>query len=197
MQIAYTGKPHDLSKEQSDRLTARLTKLGKLIDGKMVNGKSTEKKAHFILSQQRYLAKAEITMHYYGHDLVGMATHADKFHALNEALDKLEHQALKLRQKWLDAKHHEGSLKALPIVETADSLPNGPPAKAKTKSVKSAKPRIYRVRHKDASKPMLAEEAVLEIGKRDNYFVFENPEGGFGVLIRRPDGNFDLIQPNN
>ena len=44
---------------------------------------------------------------------------------------------------------------------------------------------------------MLAEEAVLEVGKRDNYFVFEDTEnGGFSVLIRRPDGNFDLIEPN-
>lgn len=194
MQIAYTGKPHDLSKEQSDRLTARLTKLGKLIDGKMVDGKSTEKKAHFILSQQRYLAKAEITMHYYGHDLVGMATHADKFHALNEALDKLEHQALKLRQKWIDSKHHEGSLKALPVVETVEVVRQGMKVKAKAKV---AKPRIYRVRYGEAPKPMVAEEAVLEVGKRDNYFVFEDPEnGGFSVLIRRPDGNFDLIEPN-
>ena len=85
MQIAYTGKPHDLSKEQSDRLTVRLNKLGKMIDGKLVEGKLTEeKKAHFILTHQRHLAKAEITLHYYGHDLFGMATHADKFRALND-----------------------------------------------------------------------------------------------------------------
>ncbi len=192
MQIAYTGKPHDLSKEQSDRLTLRLTKLGKLIDGKMVDGKSTEKKAHFILSQQRHLSKAEITLHYYGHDLIGMATHSDKFRALNDALDKLEHQAMKLRQKWIDSKHFEPSIKAKPVIEPVE-VPNG---KAKTKA-KPTKPRIYRVRYGEAPKPMLAEEAVLEVGKRDNYFVFEDTEnGGFSVLVRRPDGNFDLVEPN-
>ena len=192
MQIAYTGKPHDLSKEQSDRLTLRLAKLGKLIDGKMVDGKSTEKKAHFILSQQRHLAKAEITLHYYGHDLIGMATHADKFRALNDALDKLEHQAMKLRQKYLDSKHLEVSIKVKPVIEPVEAVNGKPKAKAKV-----AKPRIYRVRYGEAPKPMVPEEAVLEVGKRDNYFVFEDPEnGGFSVLIRRPDGNLDLIEPN-
>lgn len=192
MQIAYTGKPHDLSKEQSDRLTQRLTKLGKLIDGKMVDGKSTEKKAHFIVSQQRHLAKAEITLHYYGHDLIGMATHADKFRALSDALDKLEHQALKLRQKYLDSKHFEGSIKAKPVIEPVIEAP----AKAKAKA-KAAKPRLYRVRFGAAAKPMRPEEAILEVGKRDNYFVFEDDEtGGFSVLVRRPDGNFDLIDPS-
>jgi len=189
MQIAYTGKPHDLSKEQSDRLTQRLTKLGKLIDGKMVDGKSKEKKAHFILSQQRHLTKAEITLHYYGHDLVGIATHADKFRALSDALDKLEHQVQKLRQKWIDSKHLSESIKVKPLVEDVVV----PKTKAK---VKPAKPRIYRVRYGEAPKPMLPEEAVLEVAKRDNYFVFEDTEsGGFSVLVRRPDGHFDLIEP--
>lgn len=192
MQIAYTGKPHDLTKEQSDRLTLRLTKLGKLIDGKMVDGKSKEKKAHFILTQQRHLTKAEITLHYYGHDLVGIATHADKFRALSDALDKLEHQVQKLRQKWIDSKHVAESLKVKPVVETVDSTTG---AKAKTKA-KPAKPRLYRVRYGEAPKPMLPEEAVLEVAKRDNYFVFEDTEsGGFSVLVRRPDGHFDLIEP--
>jgi ribosomal subunit interface protein len=195
MQIAYTGKPHDLSKEQSDRLTARLQKLGKLIDGKMVDGKLTEeKKAHFILTQQRHLAKAEVTLHYFGHDLIGIATHADKFRALNDALDKLEHQVQKLRQKWIDAKHVTDSLKVKKIIEPMEIVPNG---KAKTKAPKAAKPRLYRVRFGEAPKPMLAEEAVLEVAKRDNYFVFEDTEsGGFSVLVRRPDGNFDLVEPH-
>ena len=182
MQIAYTGKPHDLSKEQSDRLTLRLTKLGKLIDGKMVDGKSKEKKAHFILSQQRHLAKAEITLHYYGHDLVGIASHADKFRALNEALDKLEHQALKLRQKWIDSKRVEISIKGKPVAEVvAPAAPNG---KSNGPKAKPGKPRLYRVRYGAAPKPMLPEEAVLEVGKRDNYFVFEDTDhGGFSVLL--------------
>ncbi|MBY0507142.1 MAG: HPF/RaiA family ribosome-associated protein [Bryobacteraceae bacterium] len=191
MQIAYTGKPHDLTKEQSDRLTLRLTKLGKLIDGKMVDGKSKEKKAHFILSQQRHLTKAEITLHYYGHDLIGIATHADKFRALSDALEKLEHQVQKLRQKWIDSKHLETSIKVKPVLDPASE--NG---KTKTKA-KPAKPRLYRVRFGEAPKPMLPEEAVLEVAKRDNYFVFEDTEnGGFSVLVRRPDGHFDLIEPN-
>jgi ribosomal subunit interface protein len=191
MQIAYTGKPNDLTKEQSDRLNARLNKLGKLIDGKMLDGKSKEKKAHFILSQQRHLAKAEITLHYYGHDLVGVATHADQGRAITDALDKLEHQVRKLRQKWIDSKHVNGSLKAVPVVETVDRVP-AKPAKAK-----AAKPRLYRVRFGEAPKPMLPEEAVLQVAKRDNYFVFEDTEnGGFSVLVRRPDGHFDLVEPN-
>lgn len=193
MQIAYTGKTQDLTKEQSDKLTNRLTKLGKLIDGKMVDGKSKEKKAHFIVSQQRHLAKAEITLHYYGHDLIGVATHADKFRALSDAVDKLELQVRKLRQKWIDSKHVNGSLKATPIVMTVDrEEPAAKPAKSKP-----AKPRLYRVRFGEAPKPMLPEEAVLQVAKRDNYFVFEDTEnGGFSVLIRRPDGHFDLVEPN-
>ncbi len=192
MQIAYTGKPHNLTKEQSDRLTARLTKLGKLIDGKMVDGISKEKRAHFILTQQRHLTKAEITLHYYGHDLIGAATHADQARAINDALDKLDLQVHKLRQKYLTSKQ-QGSLKATPIVEPAVERPNGA---AKAAKAKTPKPRLYRVRFAEAAKPMLPEEAVLEVTKRDNYFVFEDTESGnFSVLIRRPDGHFDLVEP--
>lgn len=181
MLVTFTGKPHEFTKEQTAKLAARIDKIGKLIDGR------DEKKAHVILNKQRHLHKAEITINYYGSTIVGMSTGTDEFAALYEAVHKLEAQALKTRKKWIDSKRGNGK-------------PNGaaaePAIAAAPKVEKKAKaPRVYRVKFARGGKPMSAEEAVLEVGKREHYFVFEDSESGeLAVLARREDGAFDLLE---
>lgn len=182
MLVTFTGKPHEFTKEQTAKLAARIDKIGKLIDGR------NEKKAHVILNKQRHLHKAEVTINYYGTTIVGMSTGTDEFHALYDAVHKLEAQTLKMRKKWIDGKR--GSEK--PNGEVAAAAP----VVAAAKPEKRPKmPRLYRVRLARGAKPMSAEEASLEVGKRDKYFVFEDSESGeLAVLARREDGAFDLLE---
>ena len=57
----------------------------------------------------------------------------------------------------------------------------------------NGKPKIFRVGPED-NKPMTAEEASMVIGD-DPYVVYHNAgTERLAVLIRRDDGNFDLVE---
>lgn len=99
MKITYTGRQVDLSPAQSVKLTAEFDKIGKILD----NGKG-EAEAHVVLSHERHLNNVEITLPYHHHELIGQGSDADLFTAIHAAVQKLEHQALRLREKWRDGK---------------------------------------------------------------------------------------------
>jgi putative sigma-54 modulation protein len=98
MKIVYTGRQVELAPAQVKKLEVKASKIGKLLDGK------DEREAHVILSQERHLHNAEITVNYHNHQLVGLGSAPDLFTAIDAAIDKLEKQALKTREKWRDGK---------------------------------------------------------------------------------------------
>src|ERR1017187_7870721 len=99
MKITYTGRQVELAPAQLKKLQARFAKIGKLLDGKR-----EERDAHVVLSLERKTHTAEITIHYYDHDLVGVGNSADLFTAINLATEKLEKQSVKARPKFRDPK---------------------------------------------------------------------------------------------
>jgi len=176
MKIAYTGKLEKLDPVSQKKLDARIAKLSKMLDGR------GEKEAHVIFTRQRHLHQAEITVNYYDHPLVGAGDATEKLTALLAAFDKLEKQVVKHRTKWRDAKRNGGgALKQIaPAAETA-------PAE------EAQETRINRVRL--SKRPMSAEEALMEISVKKNYIAFQDADsGGVSILIRRPDGHFDLVE---
>src|SRR5438270_2053329 len=98
MKITYTGRQVELAPAQLKKLEARFAKIGVLLDGKR------ECEAHVILSLERHLHHAEVTIHYFNHQLVGLGSSTDLFTAIHSAADKLEKQAVKARTKWRDTK---------------------------------------------------------------------------------------------
>src|SRR5450759_3687701 len=162
MKITYTGRQVELAPAQLKKLEARFAKIGKLVDGK-----KEERDAHVVLSLERKTHKAEATIHYYNHELVGLGSSADLFTAIHLATEKLEKQCVKARTKWRDAKRIPH--KSAPEVETEK------PAQ----------------KHK----PMTVEEAVLEIDKTEDYLVYRDAQTDrVSVLLRRRDGHFDLVE---
>jgi len=99
MKVTYTGRQVDLSPAQSRKLASEFDKVGKLLD----NGRG-EAEAHVILSYERYLNNVEITVPYHNHELVGQGSDSDLFSAIHAAVDKLEKQAIRVREKWRDGK---------------------------------------------------------------------------------------------
>jgi ribosomal subunit interface protein len=183
MRINYTGKLSGLADDQRKKLDGRFAKLAKLLDTR-----EEQRQAHVIVKTERHLTKAEITVHYYGHEIVGAAADGDPYLAMTAAAHNLETQVLKLRKKWIDSKRHNGKLGETPLKETPAKEAAAPAAKAK-------KPRVYRPRVAQSAKPLTAEEALLAIGKRDAYFLFRDPANdAASLLIRRDDGNFDLVE---
>jgi putative sigma-54 modulation protein len=191
MNINYTGPYEALPPKQREKLEAKLQKLSKVLERK------SDKEAHIILTQTRFLHKVEITMNAWDHALVGVGSNGDVMKAAHDALDKLEKQLLKIRNKWRDTKRHKDK-------ETASVPP--PIPVARSKSGKSAAVRaaigdarkskkVFRVNHSDGSKPMTLEEAMLEMEAAQDYMVYRDAQTDrLKVLMRRPDGHFFLIE---
>jgi len=187
MRINYTGKLKSMTDEQRGKLDARTGKLAKLLDS------TEERQAHVILKAQRHLTKAEVTVHYYGHEIAGAGEAPDAFAALMDALHKLETQVLKLRKKWIDTKRGPVRLPAVQAEPKAKTAAG--PAKAKKPAAAPATPRIYRPRVPASAKPMTVDEALLAIGPKAPYLLFRDAVADrHSVLIRRADGHFDLIE---
>ncbi len=99
MKVTYTGRQVDLKPAQSQKLNAEFEKVGKLLDSDR-----GEAEAHVILTYERYLHNVEITVPYHNHDLIGQGSDADLFTAIHAAVDKLEKQAIRVREKWREGK---------------------------------------------------------------------------------------------
>lgn len=185
MNITYKGKQEKFYPAQAEKIEARFKKLAKILDGK------GEKSSHVILARKRGVHSAEITVNYLDHSLVGAADDGDQYTAMTGALDKLEKQVLKLRARRRDV---DKTSKA-PWVKDSDTAAIAAavdPASRKNGSAKT----IYRVDSKATTrKPMTIDEAVLELGKDGDYVVYRDAQKDcLSVLIRRPDGHFDLIE---
>jgi putative sigma-54 modulation protein len=109
MKITYTGRHIELSPAQAQKLEAEFGKVGKLLD----NGRG-EAEARVVLSHERHVNHAEVTVPYHDHELVGQAEGADLFGALHSAVQKLEAQAIRVKAKWRDGKRAPKSDLSLP-----------------------------------------------------------------------------------
>jgi putative sigma-54 modulation protein len=194
MNINYTGRHDAFPPKQRARLEAKLQKLSKLVERK------GEKEAHVILTQERFLHNVEITFNAWDHSFVGIGSDRDLVVAANTALDKLEKQIVKLRTKWRDTKRHKDkeatTLQAIPEAPPDGGRAKGGKASARlsTPAVKDRK-KVFRVNHGEGSKPMTLEEAMLEMEASQDYMVYRDARTDrVTVLMRRPDGHFDLIE---
>lgn len=179
MKITYTGRQVELAPAQLKKLESRFSKIGKLLDGRR------EVETHVILSLERRLHRAEATINYFNHQLVGVGSNSDLFNAIAAAAEKLEKQAVKTRTKWRDTKRTPR--KAAPEVGAAPAAASAPETESEG--------RVYRINHHEKRKPMTLDEALLEMEKNRDYLVYRDSETDrVSVLLRRRDGNFDLVE---
>lgn len=187
MNIIYTGRQNEFPPKFRAKLEAKLQRISKMIERK------GEKEAHIIHRQERFLHVVEITINMFDHSIVCSGEDAEMLPAMNMAIEKLDKKIIKLREKWRDTKRQQMAQESEAEAENARAAaPQEPERRQGT--------RIYRVDHEsDGRKPMTLDEAILEMdgnrnGKPD-YLVFRDAErDGLSVLLRRRDGNFDLIE---
>lgn len=178
MKITYTGRQVELAPAQLRKIETQFAKVGKLLDGR------EQREAHVILSLERHLHRAEVTVNYHNHQMVGLGSNGDLFTAINSAIEKLEKQVIKVRAKWRDTKR-------VPRKETAAVAPPEPAAEPETEVER----RIFRINHHERRKPMTLDEAILEMEKGLDYLVYRDAQTDrIAVLLRRRDGNFDLVE---
>jgi putative sigma-54 modulation protein len=177
MKITYTGRQMELAPAQWKRIEARAVKLGKFLDGR------GEREAHVTLGLERGRHTAEITVNYHDHPLVGEASDQDLLKAMFSAIEKLERQAVKVIGKRRDTKR------------TAPKPSLEPAAVPESAVAGNGAKRVYRVNNNQDHKPMTVDEAVLEMEKDRDYLVYRDAGNDrLSVLMRRRDGNFDLVE---
>jgi len=139
--------------------------------------------AHVIIEVEKNRHTGEILLHWREHTLTATDTNADMYQALTRAIAKIEKQALKLKKKIIERKQSAKPISAI--------TPTDGQVEAARHPARIIAARRYTV------KPMTAEEAALRLsGETDQFLVFRDADTNrIGVLYKRKDGNFGLIEP--
>jgi len=194
MKLIVSGKTPEFTPALQKKFATKLGKLSKFIEQK------GEREAHLTHQVERHLHKIELSVNFYDHSLVGEGADFDLDTALCQAVEKVEKQVVKLRNRWRDTHRDAKTVRsskeswsegtaAAPTEEPAKSRKSKPGLNGQPKKAK-----IFRVNYDEGQKPMTLDEAILEMESEAGYVVYRDAERDcVSVLVRRPDGNFDLI----
>lgn len=177
MRLDITGRHVDITPGLRQLIGTRLAKLERLLNDRAIS-------ATVILTRQKYRRITELVVHAKGdHTLNGIGEGNAWPLSVRQAVEKVEHQAEKLKSKWTEGKRQRGGTKA------ANSPP---PARAQAPARRIVRPSRYAV------KPMSIEDAALRVESGpDTFVVFRNAEtDAIGIVYRRKDGSLGLIEPD-
>jgi putative sigma-54 modulation protein len=172
--------------------------------------------AHVVLSLERHLHHADITIHSGSWVLRGREKSEDMYASIDLAMDKIERQLRRYKDK---LKSHHGREKVhhrqdlmnqlarvrhavfeLPE-ESQEAVPEAPaaapaPAPQAEKQAESSH-RVLRTTHLTV-KQLKVEDAVMQMNLMNNdFYVFHNVEtNAMCVVYRRKDGQYGLIEPH-
>jgi putative sigma-54 modulation protein len=196
VKIIYSGKTKDFTPQFEKKVEEKLGKMAKMIEQR------GEKSAQVLHRQERHLHKVEIRTNFYDHALLGTGEDPDLMTALCDAMEKLEKQIVKLRNRWRDTHRDVKSQRAQKESAAESEAAEEPAASAQNKKSSkgngngiAVKPRVFRVAPDGDAKPMTLEEAILVMRGDLDYIVYRDLDrSSLSVLLRRSDGNFDLIE---
>lgn len=176
MKIEYTGRHIEVTPALQAHAENHFARIDHVFRGKPA-------KAHVIIEVERGRHRAEIIVKWRNEVLTATTRNSDMYLSIAQSIDKIEKQALKLKNKVIDKSH-----KAKKVSRLGGSAGEVRPM--------PASPRILRTR-RYAVKPLTPEEAALELrGNENSFLVFRNAENQrISVIYNRMDGNYGLIEP--
>lgn len=140
-------------------------------------------KAHVIIEVERGRHRSEIVVYWRNDVLTATTRNSDMYLSLSQSIDKIEKQALKLKNKVIDRSHK--ATRAGTVARRGAELSPAPVG-----------PRII-AESRYAIKPVLPDEAAMMLnGHAKSFLVFRNAETErVSVIFKRKDGNYGLIEP--
>ena len=201
MNVEFTGRQYEVTPAVRKQVEHGLEKLSKIL------GDTFD--THVVLSTEKRRHKAEITVLVRASSLVGIAEATEMTQAVNEAIEKIDRQAVRYRTKnkakkriarkaaasgrWngnataeSDTKVMVGTSETTAVDVLVHTFPG-------TVRVKDA--HVVAASEAVAMRPMTLEEAVKEAEFRDReVFVFRDHAGQVRVLHRKKDGKMELIE---
>ena len=178
MKIEITGKHIDITPAIRSHVETHCQKIGQFFKDK------TAPQVHVVVTVEKARQKAEFVVNWREHTLTAKETDKDLYQAVAKAVEKIEKQARRLKEKVIDRKQAAQKIAGLaPEPDGAVAAAPLPPQIIMTDSL--------------SLKPMTPEEAVLAMSGDENQFmVFRDTESeNLSVIYKRADGNFGLIQP--
>lgn len=176
MQTSVTFKNLDPSENLKSYAIEKLDRLDKYLDNPA--------EASVVLTVEKFRHIAEINILGDRLNLIGKDETNDMYSAIDMAIDKLEKQIKKNKQKIRERRSGTKARTKDVLAEKVVALEDDPAGQIKIKNIEY--------------KPMDVEEAVLQMNLvTDNFMVFTNARTDkVNVLYRRKDGNYGLIQPS-
>jgi len=176
MRFEYTGRHIDVTPALKEHVEEHFDRIKHLF-GKEDN------RAHIIIEVEREQHRSEIVVNWRNQVLTATTTVTDMYQSLSQTIQKIEKQALKLKNKITDKSHKAKSASEIaPVMDEVIPEPTGP-----------------EIISEDAyeTKPMSVEEAAVELDADDDYFLVfrDSADESVAVMYKRKDGNFGLIQP--
>ncbi|MDO9577453.1 MAG: ribosome-associated translation inhibitor RaiA [Candidatus Cloacimonadales bacterium] len=175
MQISITARHFHLTNAIRDHINDSVVKLEKYFDNIMT--------AHFVLSFENNQNNVELVLHAPKHNLISVTSEKDMYLAVDNAVDKMEQQIKKMKDKWSDY-HYKKSLKDNAHFVYANLIERG----NDKKTIK-----IKRILAED----MTVREALDRFDEIDEpYLIFKNIETDrVNVLVKKGEDHYKLIEP--
>ena len=170
MIVELTGRNVEITATIEKRVRRALEKLGRLLDDSA--------SVHVVIASEKHRHKTEILVNWHDHKFTGIAETPDIYSSVREAIDRVQRQTLKQKEKF--ATRRRVTRKVVKAVPVERVVPE---------------PRLIRTPRSQV-KPMTPEEAADLIAQSDDhFFVFRNAETErIAVIYKRKDGNLGLIE---
>lgn len=209
MQFNITFRQFGASDSLKEYAREKVERVNKLLD--------RAGEAHVVLYLERHLHHADITIHSGAWVLRGREKSDDMYASIDLAMDKIERQLRRYRDKLKthhgrERVHHRQDLVnhlkvrhavfEVPDVEelasiAAQSSAEAPATKTSEPSTEAAATRVVRATQLTV-KQLSVDEAVMQMNLMNNdFYVFHNVESdALGIIYRRKDGQYGLIEPH-
>lgn len=177
MRVDITGRHFEITPGIRQLIGTRLAKLERVLNDRAIS-------ATFTLSKEKYRCRTELVVHAKGdHTFSGNGEGNGWPLSVRQAVEKVEHQAEKLKSRWAESKRQRS---AMGVAATAGA----------TRTRRPAGPRVRATRY--AVKPMSIEDAALRLESgAETFVVFRNAETDtVSIVHRRKDGSLGLIEPD-
>lgn len=195
MQVNITFRGIESTEALKSHLEDRVTHLEKYFDRAI--------DAQAVLSLERYLQNADITIHAGQYVLRGRVKSEDMYKSIDEAVDKIEKQ-LKRYKGRMRATHLKAASEfaAFRVRNDIIEMPEETEAAEEVQSAQEAEaeawsqgPKIV-TSHEILAEAMTVDEAIMHMDLADHDFrIFTNVKTGLmNVLYRRKDGHLGLLE---
>lgn len=201
MNVEFTGRQYEVTPAVRAQVKTGLEKISKIL------GDAFD--THVVLSTEKKRHIAEITVVVRSNSLVGVAEATEMSQAVNEAIEKIDRQAVKYRTKY-KAKKRTARKAAASGKWNGNASPDkdtkimvGTSETTAVDVLVHTFPGIVKIKDAHvvpssesvAIRPMTLEEAVKEAEFRDReVFVFRDSAGRVRVLHRKKDGKMEVIE---